>query len=128
MSSSSTKPTTHSATTSSTKSTPTTPTNVSTGKATGTREKSPNSTNSKSSTYHPSTYSQVAPRDKNGHIKRRETAKREFERMTGHPNGWPGHVVDHIIPLARSGKDDPSNMQWQTTEEAKTKDKWELKR
>ena len=35
-------------------------------------------------------------------------------RLTGHPGGWPGHVVDHIIPLACGGPDTPENMQWQT--------------
>jgi hypothetical protein len=37
----------------------------------------------------------------------------------------PGYVVDHIIPLKRGGPDSPSNMQWQTKEAAKEKDKWE---
>jgi 5-methylcytosine-specific restriction endonuclease McrA len=46
-------------------------------------------------------------------------------RRTGHPHGWPGHVVDHIVPLACGGADAPGNMQWQTVEEAKAKDKWE---
>jgi len=46
-------------------------------------------------------------------------------RRTGHQHGWPGHVVDHRIPLACGGADAPSNMQWQTTEEAKAKDKVE---
>jgi hypothetical protein len=32
---------------------------------------------------------------------------------------------DHIVPLKRGGCDCPSNMQWQTREEAKAKDKWE---
>jgi len=48
-------------------------------------------------------------------------------RQTGHPHGWKGHVVDHIVPLACGGADAPSNMQWQTVEEAKAKDKWERK-
>ena len=46
-------------------------------------------------------------------------------RRTGHPHGWPGHVVDHIVPLACGGADEPGNMQWQTVEEAKQKDTWE---
>jgi hypothetical protein len=39
----------------------------------------------------------------------------------------PGYVIDHIIPLACGGLDDPSNLQWQTREDAKAKDKWERK-
>jgi hypothetical protein len=64
-------------------------------------------------------------RDANGKIKRSELAKREFMQMTGFPNGRPGYVVDHIVPLKRGGCDCPSNMQWQTIQEAKAKDKWE---
>jgi len=48
-------------------------------------------------------------------------------RQSGHPHGWPGHVVDHIVPLACGGADDASNMQWQTVEEGKAKDKVERK-
>ena len=58
-------------------------------------------------------------------IKRSLEAKHEFERATGHPHGWPGHVIDHVIPLACGGADAPSNMQWQTIEEAKVKDRVE---
>jgi hypothetical protein len=32
-------------------------------------------------------------------------------------------VIDHVTPLKRGGADDPSNMQWQTKEGAKAKDK-----
>ena len=64
-------------------------------------------------------------RDQHGKIKRSESAKREFESETGHPGGWKGHVVDHIVPLACGGADDPANMQWQTTAEGKAKDKTE---
>lgn len=38
--------------------------------------------------------------------------------------GW---VIDHVKPLACGGADDPSNLQWQTREGAKAKDKWERK-
>lgn len=45
---------------------------------------------------------------------------------TGKTKGaCPGYVVDHIKPLKRGGADRPENMQWQTVEEAKQKDRWE---
>src|SRR5436190_24370364 len=37
----------------------------------------------------------------------------------------PGHVVDHMKPLCAGGADRPSNMQWQTREESKIKDRRE---
>ncbi len=46
-------------------------------------------------------------------------------KQTGYPNGRPGYVVDHIIPLECGGADDPSNMQWRTVAEGKAKDKTE---
>lgn len=64
-------------------------------------------------------------RDADGRIKRSEAAKRAFQRQTGFPNGRPGYVVDHITALACGGADDASNMQWQTIEDAKAKDKVE---
>ncbi len=64
-------------------------------------------------------------RDSNGRIARSSSAKESFMRSTGHPNGWPGHVVDHVVALKRRGSDTPSNMQWQDTASAKAKDKWE---
>ena len=84
-----------------------------------------------SHSYTPRSYSRhhssaaVGPRDGHGRLKRSAEAKRSFERESGHPHGWPGHVVDHIRPLACGGADSPSNMQWQTTAEAKAKDRVE---
>lgn len=48
---------------------------------------------------------------------------------TGHARGaCPGWVIDHREPLCAGGADDPRNMQWQTTEEARVKDKREWAR
>ena len=81
---------------------------------------------------HPSTRAAAGvTRDSHGHIKRSEVAKRDFERhnpcpSTGKTSGaCPGYVVDHTVPLKRGGADDPSNMQWQTKDAAKEKDRWE---
>ena len=76
---------------------------------------------------HPRSTTPTTPgaRNSRGRIQRSEKAKEDFMRETGHPRGWPGHVVDHRVPLACGGADAPSNTQWQTTEEAKAKDKVE---
>ncbi len=58
---------------------------------------------------------------------------REFQRehpcpSTGSPTGaCPGYIRDHVVPLACGGADAVSNIQWQTVEDAKAKDRWELK-
>ena len=81
---------------------------------------------------HPS--SKTAPgvqRDSRGHIKRSPAAKDHFKKShpcpsTGKSSGaCPGYVIDHVVPLKRGGKDAPENMQWQTKEAAKAKDKIE---
>lgn len=70
-------------------------------------------------------------RSDSGKIKRSSTARNDFKKQnpcpsTGSTKGaCPGYVIDHVQPLKRGGADSPYNMQWQTKEEAKAKDKWE---
>jgi hypothetical protein len=69
--------------------------------------------------------------DRHGRIKRSAHAKSAFRHShrcpsTGRTTGaCPGYVIDHIRALKHGGADDPSNMEWQTIESAKQKDKWE---
>jgi hypothetical protein len=57
----------------------------------------------------------------------------EFQRehpcpSTGKRYGaCPGYVKDHVIALCAGGPDAVSNLQWQTTADAKAKDQWECK-
>lgn len=64
-------------------------------------------------------------------VPRSRSAVEGFKRQNPCPaNGagrgsCPGYVVDHIKPLACGGADAPANMQWQTVQEGKEKDRWE---
>ena len=71
--------------------------------------------------HHSSVYCVTCVRDNNGHIQRNEAAKKAFMRQSGFPNGRPGSVVDHIVPLYKGGEDTPENMQWLTVEQHKEK-------
>jgi hypothetical protein len=77
------------------------------------------------------THSTKIERDADGRIKRSESAKNDFKAENPCPaNGnrsgsCSGYVIDHIKALACGGADAPSNMQWQSVRDAKTKDKWE---
>lgn len=68
----------------------------------------------------------VRARDGKGEIVRSKTRRDAFMRATGYPKGRPGWVVDHVLPLACGMADIPAAMAWQTVEEAKAKDRWEL--
>ena len=84
-----------------------------------------------SSTHHTKSYAQGVKRDSHGKIARSQKAKDDFKRShpcpsTGRSGGsCPGYVIDHVQALKHGGADDPGNMQWQTKEAAKAKDKWE---
>lgn len=56
---------------------------------------------------------------------RSPAAVRQFIRASDHPHGWPGHVVDHRIPLCAGGPDTPANMQWQAAAASYQKDAFE---
>jgi hypothetical protein len=75
--------------------------------------------------HHRSSSAPGTTRNSYGKIKRSSSARHEFMKETGYPHGRKGYVIDHVVPLSRGGTDAPSNMQWQTKEEAKQKDKWE---
>src|SRR5690349_7185053 len=70
-------------------------------------------------------------RDSKGRIKRSARATRSFQKSHPCPStgrttgGCPGYVIDHIRPLHKGGADSPANMQWQTVEAAKAKDRVE---
>jgi hypothetical protein len=73
----------------------------------------------------------VPPRDAHGRIARSRQAITEFRRTNPCPatgtttKSCHGYVIDHIVPLKRCGDDAPHNMQWQTIEQAREKDRWE---
>jgi hypothetical protein len=74
---------------------------------------------------------QGVTRDSHGKIARSAKAKDEFKRAnpcpsTGKRSGaCPGYVIDHRQALKHGGADTPSNMQWETVQEAKIKDRTE---
>lgn len=63
---------------------------------------------------------------------RSQAVRAEFMRQhpcpsTGATKGrCDGYVRDHIVPLCAGGADSPSNLQWQTVEAAKVKDRLEV--
>ena len=65
------------------------------------------------------------------HAKRSASAKAEFRHnnpcpATGKTTGkCPGYVIDHVQALKSGGADTAANMQWQTREAAKAKDRVE---
>lgn len=50
---------------------------------------------------------------------------RAFKKATGYPNGRPGFVVDHELPLCAGGPDVVENLAWQPVKESYAKDVFE---
>jgi hypothetical protein len=81
--------------------------------------------------HHRSNYAAGVPRNAHGRIARDPRARNEFKRThpcpaTGKSGGsCPGYVIDHIQPLKHGGADTPANMQWQSKDAAKIKDRME---
>lgn len=84
-----------------------------------------------SSGHHSSQKAEGVQRDRHGRIARSHASIYRFRKgnpcpSTGSTTGaCPGYVIDHIQPLKRGGADEPWNMQWQTKEEARIKDRTE---
>ena len=64
---------------------------------------------------------------------RSRAVRAEFQRQqpcpaTGAKRGpCRGYVVDHVVPLCAGGADHPANLQWQTVEQGKLKDREEVR-
>ena len=77
------------------------------------------------------TYCYSCQRDKSGRIARSSTAQTAFRKAnpcpsTGKTTGpCTGYVIDPRVPLKRGGRDHASNMQWQTLQAARAKDRME---
>ena len=56
---------------------------------------------------------------------RSHSVKKQFDKINGYPKGRKGYVVDHICALYCGGLDNVKNMQYQTAQESKEKDRWE---
>ena len=58
-------------------------------------------------------------------------ARHRFAKATACPSTGshrlpcPGYDIDHVVPLCSGGEDAPANMQWQTVEDAREKDREE---
>lgn len=93
---------------------------------------------SHSTKYCPDYFHSESPSKKSTTVPKQERHKRKASTVTHfkkthtcpstgtNSQKCPGYIVDHIVALACGGEDDVSNMQYQTVEDAKAKDKVEL--
>jgi len=68
------------------------------------------------------------PRGVSPRAQRSIAARQAFERQTGYPNGRPGYIVEHIVPLSCGGTDTPGNMEWLTLADGRRKNQSECVR
>src|SRR5437762_8039909 len=74
------------------------------------------------------------PADAQDHYNRSRAVEAEFQHLKPCPSTeqttgpCPGFVKDHIWPLGCGGPDTVENLQWQTIDEAKAKDRLEQSR
>ncbi len=71
---------------------------------------------------------ELPPGDSHGKIKRDPNATSEFKRTHTKPPGCNQCEVDHIVPLSKGSRDDPSNMQWLPKAQHREKTKRDLGR
>ena len=96
-----------------------------------TRSTTSSADRSTASRSHTSRYCSSCDRNSEGRIKRSSSARSDFKRSHPCPSpgrssgACPGYVIDHIQALKHGGSDTPDNMQWQSKEEAKAKDRVE---
>ena len=66
-------------------------------------------------------------RDANGAILRSWSVTHQFKVLTGYPNGRPGYVIDHVIPLCACGPDSVVNLAWERYDSSLVKDRTEVR-
>jgi hypothetical protein len=66
-------------------------------------------------------------RDSQGKIRRDPNAVSAFKRANPKPPGCDRYEVDHIVPLSKGRRDEPSNTQWLPMAQHQDKTKRELR-
>jgi hypothetical protein len=53
------------------------------------------------------------------------TARKDFMKQSGHPDGRPGYVIEFNVPLESGGRYSADNMNWVKIEDARKNEKWD---